>query len=312
MSPKEAFSAPKDSNSRTIKTASELLDDSYNPVVPDNVFYWENRREPLTPEEIWDYFHSAEIEELKRRMCSIGRRMWQREFTDGNGGNLTVRVGKNLVLCTPTLISKGFMDPEDIGLIDMEGRQLAGARKRTSEALTHLAILKRQPKARACCHAHPPYATAFAIARVRPPTFLIPEAEIFLGEIGMATYQTPGSPENAKVVGDEAVDHQCVLMQNHGVITWGKDLEDVYWKMENVDAYCKTVWIASSLGRPLETVSTDQAKALIELRQSLGMEDPRARLKPEELCDNSHFRPGPNLDALADAVAARVLKALGK
>ncbi len=102
-------------------------------------------------------------------MCDIGRRIWEKDYVDGNGGNITIRVGDNLVLCTPTLISKGFMRPEELCLIDLDGRQLAGTRKRTSEALTHLGIMKRQPAAKACVHAHPPHATAFAIANVRHP-----------------------------------------------------------------------------------------------------------------------------------------------
>jgi L-fuculose-phosphate aldolase len=262
------------------------------PVIPDYVYYWEKRKDPKTPAEIKKFFASEEIEILKRRMCDMGRRMWERQFTDGNGGNLTIRVGGNLVLCTPTLISKGFMTSEDICLVDMEGRQLAGVRRRTSEVLTHIAIMKRQIKARACCHAHPPHATAFAVARLRPPTCLIPEAEIFLGEIGMAKYDTPGSPETAQIVGKEAVDHQCVLMENHGVITWGKDIEDVYWKMENVDAYCRTVWIAASLGKPLGTITMPQTRELIGIRKALGMDDRREKLPDDKLCDNSYFKPG--------------------
>lgn len=262
-------------------------------IVPDYEFRWESGKDPQGAAEVQDFFRSAAVEELKHRMCDIGRRMWERSYTDGNGGNLTIRVGDNLVLCTPTLISKGFMKPEDMALIDLDGKQLAGTRKRTSECLTHMAIMKRQPKAKACCHAHPPHATAFAVAGVRPPTCMIPEAEVFLGEIGMAEYQTPGTPANAKAVGEEAIEHMAVLMINHGVITWGKDIEDAYWKMENTDAYCQTVLLATQLkGADLLTITTGQAKELIGLRASLGMDDKRANWRECELCDNSEFRPG--------------------
>lgn len=262
------------------------------PVIPDYEYNWVPGKDPKTPAEIQAFFNSPAIVAIKERMCDMGRRMWAKDYTDGNGGNLTVRVGDNLVLCTPTLVSKGFMTPEGIALIDLDGNQLAGPLKRTSEAMTHLAIMKRQPKAKACCHAHPPYATAFAVAKVRPPTCLIPEAEVFLGAIAMAEYRTPGSPENAQVVGEAGVDNQAILMENHGVITWGKDIEDAYWKMENTDAYCKTVWVASQLGKQLTPISGSQAKELIKLRKSLGMEDKRDGLKECELCDNSDFRPG--------------------
>ncbi len=261
--------------------------------VPDYEFRWTPGQDPKTPSEIAAFFNSPAIAILKDRMCDIGRRMWSKDYTDGNGGNITIRVGDNLVLCTPTLISKGFMQPADIALIDLDGKQLAGSRKRTSEAMTHIGIMKRQPLCKACVHAHPPHATAFAVARVQPPTCLIPEADIFLGKIALAPYQTPGSQENADTVGEVGKDNQCVLMLNHGVITWGKDVEDAYWKMENADAYCKTVWIASQLGGELgEGVGGNKAREFVKIRKMLGMPDNRDGLKECELCDNSDFRPG--------------------
>ncbi|MFO7724775.1 MAG: class II aldolase/adducin family protein [Oceanipulchritudo sp.] len=262
------------------------------PILPDYTFYWERREDPKTPEALQAFFHSPEIERIKERMCDIGRRMWEKDYVDGNGGNLLVRVGENLFLTTQTLISKGFMTPETISMVDFEGRQVAGRYKRTSECMTHLAVYRNQPKARATCHAHPVHATAYAVANVQPPTCMIPEAEVFLGQIGMAEYQTPGTPANAEEVGRVARDHHSILMVNHGVIAWGDHIEDAYWKMENTDSYCRTIWIASQLGNPLKTITQPQARELIELRKSLGMQDKRETWKECELCDNGEFRPG--------------------
>jgi L-fuculose-phosphate aldolase len=263
------------------------------PILPDYEYHWTPGQDPKTPEEIQAFFDSPPIVAIKHRMVDIGRRMWTRNYTDGNGGNLTIRVGDNLVLCTPTLVSKGFMTMEQMCLVDMDGKQLAGKYKRTSECMTHLAIMKRQPKCKACCHAHPPHGTAFAVAGVRPPTCMIPEADVFLGEIGLAEYGTPGTPEVADNVGRIGVDHMAVLMINHGVITWGKDVEDAYWKMENVESLCQTVWVASQLNRgKVQTMTGSQARELIAVRKSLGMDDKRATWKECELCDNSEFQPG--------------------
>ncbi len=263
------------------------------PTVPDYEFHWTPGHDPQSRDEILDFFHSPDLHVLKERMVDIGRRMWERAYTDGNGGNLTIRVGDNLVLCTPTLISKGFMKADDMCLVDLEGRQLAGKRKRTSECMTHLGIMKRQPRTKACCHAHPPHATAFAVAGVRPPVCMIPEADVFLGEIGMAPYKTPGTPEVADIVGETGVDHMSVLMLNHGVITWGKDVEDAYWRMENTESLCRTVWVASQLnGGELLTMTGAQERDLINLRKMLGMQDKRENLKECQLCDNAEFRPG--------------------
>lgn len=260
------------------------------PVLPDAEFKWTPGSDPKTPADIQRFFTSPAIEALKVKMCDIGRRCWEREYTDGNGGNITVRVGDNIVLCTPTLISKGFMVPEDICLVDLDGKQLAGSRPRTSEANTHLGIMKRQPMAKACVHAHPVWATAFAVTGMKPPTCLIPEAEVFLGEIAVAPYRTPGTPANADTVGELGVENQSILMQNHGVICWGKDLEDAYWKMENTESYCKTVWVAMQLPGGLGTYQPGQLKELLAIRQKVtGLEDRRLNLKECELCDNAYF-----------------------
>lgn len=285
-------SARPATSSTSLAVVAPSLVGSVTPSIPDYEFKWTPGSDPKSPAEIERFFHSEPIEVLKRRICDIGRRLWLKDYTDGNGGNITIRVGDNLALCTPTLICKGFMTPEDMCLVDLDANQLAGTRVRTSEAKTHFGIMKRQPAAKACVHAHPPHATAFAISNATIPSALIPEAEVFLGRIGVAKYETPGTPANAEEVGRVGVDHQAVLMQNHGVIVWGKDVEDAYWKMENIDAYCRTVGFAASLGTGLHRFGPDKLKDLIDLRQKLGMPDPRANLKEAELCDdNSEFRP---------------------
>src|SRR6266704_2579725 len=100
-----------------------------------------------SPAEIESFFNSPRLQGLKEQICDIGRRMWQRAYVDGNGGNIAIRAGPDLALCTPTLVSKGFMKPEDLCLVDLEGNQFCSGngKQRTSEILMHLEILKRQP-----------------------------------------------------------------------------------------------------------------------------------------------------------------------
>jgi len=236
---------------------------------------------------------SPEVRALKEQICDIGRRLWAREYVDGNGGNISIRLRDNLVLCTPTLVSKGFMKPDDLCFVDMEGKQLAGAKRRTSEILMHLQIMKRQPKAKAVVHCHPPHATAFAIAGVTPPTCMIPEIEVFVGKVPIAPYRTPGTPEMGKLVADLSEQHNTILMANHGVVSWSHlGVEDAYFKMEIIEAYCRTVLAASQLGTDLKTFSGEQLGDLLRIKQKLGIPDPRIGLKECELCDNSDWRPG--------------------
>ena len=240
-----------------------------------------------------DAFHnSAFCQNLKEQLCDIGRRLWQRAYVDGNGGNLAIRVGEDIALCTPTLVSKCFMKPDDMCLVDFEGNQLCGAKKRTSEILMHLQIMKRQPKAVATCHCHPPYSTGFAVAGLVPPTCMIPEYEVF-ASVAVAPYRTPGTPEMGQLVADLADKHNTILMANHGVVSWShNNLEDAYFKMEILEAYCRTVLVTAQLGKPPNTFTPVQLQDLLKIKQSLGIPDPRHGLKECELCDNNEWRPG--------------------
>lgn len=261
----------------------------HNPVLPDYVYDWVPGGDPKTPAALEKFFFSPEIQALKERMVNIGRRIWEKGYSDGNGGNITIRVGDNIVLCTPTMVSKGFMTIDDICMVDLDGNQVAGTRPRTSEVNTHLAIMKNEPKAKSCVHAHPVHATAFAVAGVVPPPCLIPEPEVLIGEIGLAEYGTPGTAEVAGKVGAMAVKHQSILMQNHGVICWGKDVEDAYWKMETTEAFCQTTVLAMQIGGPKQ-YGADKLKELIEIRKSLGMPDYRLDdMKECQLCDSSEY-----------------------
>jgi L-fuculose-phosphate aldolase len=249
-----------------------------------------NSRSPKA--ELEAYFNSPHAHALKEQLCEVGRRLWQRAYVDGNGGNIAIRAGEDIALCTPTLVSKGFMKPEDMCLVDFEGNQLCGAKKRTSEILMHLQIMKRQPKAVATCHCHPPYSTGFAVAGLAPPTCMIPEYEVF-ASVAVAPYRTPGTPEMGKLVADLADQHNTILMANHGVVSWShNNVEDAYFKMEILEAYCRTVLVAAQLGKPPNTFTPAQLQDLLKIKQSLGIPDPRHGLKECELCDNDQWRPG--------------------
>lgn len=242
--------------------------------------------------ELEAFSNSPYCRNLKDQLCDIGRRLWQREYVDGNGGNIAIRVGEDIALCTPTLVSKGFMKPEDMCLVDFEGNQLAGTKKRTSEILMHLQIMKRQPKAVATCHCHPPYSTGFAVAGVLPPTCMIPEFEVF-ASVAIAPYRTPGTPEMGQLVGELVDKHNTILMANHGVVSWSHNhVEDAYFKMEILEAYCRTILVSAQLGVPAKTMTAPQLQDLLKIKQSLGIPDPRHGLKECELCDNAEWRPG--------------------
>ena len=242
--------------------------------------------------ELEAFFNSSFCHDRKLQICEIGRRLRQRAYVDGNGGNMAIRVGEDIAICTPTLVSKGFMTPEDMCLVDFEGNQFCGTKKRTSEILMHLQIMKRQPRAVATVHCHPPYSTGFAVAGLAPPTCMIPEYEVF-ASVAVAPYRTPGTPEMGQLVADLVDKHNTILMANHGVVAWShNDIEDAYFKMEILEAYCRTVLVSAQLGKSPNTFTPAQLQDLLKIKQSLGIPDPRHGLKECELCDNAEWRPG--------------------
>jgi L-fuculose-phosphate aldolase len=254
-------------------------------------------------------FDAPDLEQQREQICDIGRRLWQRAYVDGNGGNISLRIADDLVLCTPTLVSKGFMKPDDLCIVDLEGNQKQGKLRRTSEILMHLEIMKAQPNARACVHAHPPYATGFAVAGVQPPNRMIPELEVFVGEVAIAPYETPGSKAMGQEVAKLTAEHNTILMANHGVVAWGRSVEDAYFKIEIIEAYCRTVLVAAQLGRPPNTFTPTQLKDLLKIKQGLGIPDRRIGLKEAELSDGQDWRPGVTCTAVAPAVTEDVLDA---
>src|SRR3954462_5688034 len=211
---------------------------------------------------------------LKEQMCDIGRRIWLKGFCAGNEGNHSFRIGETRIHCTPTGISKGNLKPDDICTVDMNAKQVAGTRKRTSEILLHLAIYKARPDVKAVIHSHPPHATAFAVAGLDLPTCIHPEAEGFLGTVKTAKYVTPGDKRLGESILPYVKDSNTILLQSHGVVCFSADLEQSYYQLEIVDAYARILLLAKQLGsvRPL---ATEEMKELLELKQRFGLSDAR-------------------------------------
>jgi L-fuculose-phosphate aldolase len=228
---------------------------------------------------------------LKELICEIGRRVYQKGFAAANDGNLSIRVGENEVLCSPTMICKGYMTPDDICAVDLAGNQIAGKKKRTSEILLHLSIMKAREDVKAVVHCHPPHATAFAIAGEPIPQCILPEVEVFMGEIPIAPYETPGTQKFADTVLPFLKGTSCIILKNHGTVSFGKTLEEAFWKTEILDSYCRILMLARQLGR-VDYFTKQQTNELLDLKKRLGFDDPRFHVEDCDLCGNSAFREG--------------------
>lgn len=231
------------------------------------------------------------IHKIKQDICDIGRRIYNRQFAAANDGNITVRISENEVLCTPTMHCKGFLKPEDIALIDMTGKQLAGVKKRSSEALLHLEIFRQRPDVKSVVHCHPPHATAFAIAREPIPQCVLPEVEVFLGDVPITRYETPGGQAFADTILPFVQKTNVIILANHGTVSFGENVERAYWWTEILDSYCRMLMLARQLGN-VQYLNENQTRELLQLKDKWGFADPRNTKEYEncDVCANDIFR----------------------
>ena len=234
---------------------------------------------------------SINAHKIKQDICEIGRRLYNKGFAAANDGNITVRISDNEVLCTPTMHSKGFLKVEDICTIDMTGKQIAGIKKRSSEALLHLEIYKQRPEIKSVVHCHPPHATAFAVAREPIPQCVLPEVEVFLGDVPITRYETPGGQAFADTVLTFVSKTNINILANHGTVSFGVDVEQAYWWTEILDAYCRILMLSRQLGN-VSYFNENEERELLDLKQKWGWADPRNtdEYKNCDICANDIFR----------------------
>ncbi len=228
---------------------------------------------------------------IKQDICEMGRRLYNKGFAAANDGNITVRIGENEVLCTPTMHSKGFLKTEDICTMDMTGKQTCGTKKRSSEALLHLEIYKKRADIKSVVHCHPPHATAFAVAREPIPQCVLPEVEVFLGDVPITRYETPGGKAFAETILPFVEKTNVIILANHGTVSYGIDVEQAYWWTEILDAYCRILMLARQLGN-VSYFSETEERELLTLKQKWGWSDPRNtdEYKNCDVCANDIFR----------------------
>lgn len=214
--------------------------------------------------------------EIRNQICEIGRRMYDKGFVAANDGNISYRLGGGRYLCTATGVSKGSLKPADIAVVDDTGKQIEGDLPATSEILLHLEIFHELPEINAVCHAHPPHATAFAVAGIQIPTCILPEVEIFIGRVPLAQYDTPGSKQFAETILPHLRNKaNTILLSNHGVVACDKDLLHAYWHIETLDMYCNILLLGKQVG-DIRQLPTPKVRELLEIKQQMGIDDPRA------------------------------------
>ena len=221
--------------------------------------------------------------EIKEQICDIGRRIFEAGMVAANDGNISVRLSDNEFLCTPTGVSKGFMDPECICKVDAQGRVLEanGSYRPSSEMKMHMRVYEKRPDAGAVVHTHAPYATSFAIAGIPLSQPIMTEAVVSLGCVPIAPYGTPSTEEIPDSIEKYLPYYDAVLLESHGVLTWSVDLIAAYMKMESVEFYARLLYQTKMLGGPRE-LDRMKVERLYEIRRKMGLPGRH----PADLCMN--------------------------
>lgn len=208
--------------------------------------------------------------QLRRDIVEVGRRLWIRGYVAANDGNISVRLGPDDFLCTPTGVSKGFMTPEMLIRVDARGAVKAGNLKPSSEIKMHLAVYHDRPDVGAVVHAHPPISTAFAVAGIPLSKCVLPEVILTLGRIPLADYGTPSTDEIPRSIAKYLKDYNAFLLENHGALALGADVFQAYYRMETIEHFAAVSLAARQLGGERE-LPPDRINQLMEIRSKLGL-----------------------------------------
>lgn len=208
---------------------------------------------------------------LKEQICDICNKMWQKGWVAANDGNVSIKLDNNTFLCTPTGISKSFITPEKIVKIDADYNILEANEgyKPSSEVKMHLRVYKDRPDVGGVVHAHPPIATAFALAKVPLDTYSLIESAIAIGSVPIAPFGIPSTEEVPESIAPFLPEHDVLLLENHGALAVGADLITAYYRMETLELVANTIFHARMLlnGKEEEEIPRETLETLFKMRE---------------------------------------------
>ncbi|SYZ72619.1 Class II aldolase/adducin-like protein [Candidatus Zixiibacteriota bacterium] len=203
--------------------------------------------------------------EARQLLVKYGRRIYEKGFIAGTDGNLSVRLKSGAIVVTPAGRAKGFLAGQDMVVVDREGKITSSSGRPSSELLMHLAVYRNRPEITACCHAHPPFATAFSITGRKVPEGILPEVIVSVGKISLIAYAPPGTEMVPKALEKYIKTSQAFILRNHGVLTIGRNMEEAYDRMETVEHYIKIIYIAETKGK-LNFLDKNEIRRLEKIR----------------------------------------------
>ncbi len=264
---------------------------------------------------------------LREEIVHVGKLLYDRGLIVGGDGNISARLDNGTILITPSGLCKGLMSPDQLIIIDMDGRKTGPGTpanqhlKPTSETAMHLEAYKQRPDVMGVVHAHSPYAITLSIAGITLADCMLPEAILFLGITPTTPYSTPASAENAQAIRDVIGGHDALVLQRHGSLTVGDSPLNAYYRTETLEQVARITYMLHQLGGG-QSLPPFQVEKLIKIRQGLGLSRAADEAEFCEVCgvchlNGQHTQPvepqsGPSNNDLVQAITRRVMQELGQ
>ena len=236
------------------------------------------------------------LQQAKADIIHVGRRMYERGYVASNDGNISVRLSDDRLLVTMTGVSKGYLTPDQLIVIDYDGNVVSGKYKPSSEIKMHLMVYQERPDIHGVAHAHPPTATGFSVAGIPLTDCLLPEVIVTLGSVPIVEYGLPGTMELVEPIRKYVHDYDAYLLENHGALTIGPNVINAYHKMETMEHFANIALTARLLGN-VNVLGKEDADKLMGLRE-------RFDVTTRAVCQ---FRDGQNITGPASTSSGPIM-----
>ncbi len=207
---------------------------------------------------------------VRQSICDVGQKLYDKGFVAANDGNISVKVSDNEIIVTPTGVSKGGMKPNDLIKMTLDGKVIGSNGRPSSEVKMHIEVYKSNPGVNAVVHAHPPISTAYAVARLPMERPILSEAVVNLGVVPVADFALPGTQDVPNSIKPYVNEYNAVLLANHGLLTWGDDLTQAFFRMETTEHYGKILLYVNQVGQPQE-LGCSEIESLLDIRKQIGI-----------------------------------------
>jgi L-fuculose-phosphate aldolase len=202
----------------------------------------------------------------KQQLVYYANKVYENGYVKAFDGNLSLRLNNNSILITASSKNKGEIKADDILEIDLNGKLIKGKGKISTEVKMHLYSYLKRKDVNAVVHCHPIFISSFAVAGKEINTKILPELFLTFGKIPLCKYSTPSTEEVPISLEPFIKNYNAFILQNHGALTFGKDIREAYYRMEKFEQAAEIYYRAEMLGKA-KTISEKNIKKLLNISE---------------------------------------------